>query len=69
MFYTSKTFITAFLLAPSAIPPLPIAVRESFRRLRLWPPTSATSTRKSFKIVPRTQWEQFQQRLSDEQTI
>lgn len=69
MCYISKTFITAYLNAPSVIPPLPIAVRESFRRLRLSPPTSATSTPKSFRTVPRTQWEQFRERLSDDTTI
>ena len=66
MYYTSKTFITAYLNAPSAIPPLPIAVKESFRRLRLSPPTSATSTRKGFTTVSSKIWEQFRQKVSDE---
>lgn len=66
MYYISRTFITAYCLAPSAIPPLPIAVKESFRRLRLSPPTSGTSTRKSFKTVSSRIWEQFRQKVSDE---
>lgn len=63
--YISKTFITAYLNAPSAIPPLSIAVKESFRRLRLSPLMSATSTPKSLRIAPKTPMEQSQQRLSD----